>query len=109
MTPEITRAKVIAMRDAIMQALRSAIDEVNETRPRNARISTDPDTPLIGVEGGLDSLGLVNFAVTAEEALDRELGNTLQLSSLIGVSVAESPFRTLASLADYIAANLEAS
>lgn len=97
------------MRDAIMQALRSAIDEVNETRPRNARISTDPDTPLIGVEGGLDSLGLVNFAVTAEEALDRELGNTLQLSSLIGVSVAESPFRTLASLADYIAANLEAS
>ena len=97
------------MRDAIMQALRSAIDEVNETRPRNARISTDPDTPLIGVEGGLDSLGLVNFAVTAEEALDRELGNTLQLSSLIGVSVAESPSRTLASLADYIAANLEAS
>ncbi|HLT36587.1 MAG TPA: hypothetical protein VK034_09880 [Enhygromyxa sp.] len=97
------------MRDAILQALQSALEEVNETRPRNARISTSPDTPLIGVEGGLDSLGLVNFAVTAEEQLEDALGSSLQLSSLIGMSVAESPFRTLASLADYIAANLEAS
>jgi acyl carrier protein len=96
------------MREAIMQALQAAIEEVNETRPRNARISTDPNTPLIGVEGGLDSLGLVNFAVTAEEQLDSALGCSLQLSSLIGMSVAESPFRTLASLADYIAANIEA-
>jgi acyl carrier protein len=96
------------MREAIMQALRAAIDEVNETRPRDAKIPSDPDAPLIGVEGGLDSLGLVNFAVTAEEQLDSELGSSLQLSSLIGTSVAESPFRTLATLADYIAANLEA-
>lgn len=90
-----------------MQALRAAIDEVNETRPRDARISTDPDAPLIGVEGGLDSLGLVNFAVTAEEQLDSALGVSLQLSSLIGLSVAESPFRTLASLADHVAAQIE--
>lgn len=96
------------MRDAIMQALQAALDEVNQTRPREARISSDPATPLIGVEGGLDSLGLVNFAVTAEEQLDVALGTSLQLSSLIGMSVAESPFRTLASLADYIAANIEA-
>jgi acyl carrier protein len=95
------------MRDAIMQALQAAIEEVNETRPRNARISTDPNTPLIGVEGGLDSLGLVNFAVTAEEQLDSALGCSLQLSSLIGMSVAESPFRTLASLADYVATHIE--
>ena len=92
-----------------MQALQAAIEEVNETRPRDGKIPTDPDTPLIGVEGGLDSLGLVNFAVTAEEQLESELGSTLQLSALIGTSVAESPFRTLATLADYIAANLEAS
>ncbi len=91
-----------------MQALRAAIDEVNETRPRDAKIPTDPQTPLIGVEGGLDSLGLVNFAVTAEEQLDEKLGTTLQLSTLIGLSVAESPFRTLTILADYIAANIEA-
>lgn len=91
-----------------MQALQAAIEEVNETRPRDARISSDPNTPLIGVEGGLDSLGLVNFAVTAEEQLDSALGCSLQLSSLIGLSVAESPFRTLASLTEYIAANLEA-
>jgi acyl carrier protein len=103
------RAKVCAMREAIMQALQAAIEEVNETRPRDARISSGPDTPLIGVEGGLDSLGLVNFAVTAEEQLDAALGTSLQLSSLIGMSVAESPFRTLATLADYIAANLEAA
>lgn len=90
-----------------MQALQAAIDEVNETRPRDARISSDPNTALIGVEGGLDSLGLVNFAVTAEEQLDGALGCSLQLSSLIGLSVAESPFRTLASLADYVAAHLE--
>lgn len=91
-----------------MQALQAAIEEVNETRPRAGRISTEPNTPLIGVEGGLDSLGLVNFAVTAEEQLDSALGSSLQLSSLIGMSVAESPFRTLACLADYIAAHIEA-
>lgn len=96
------------MREAILQALQAAIEEVNETRPRDARIPSDPDTPLIGSEGGLDSLGLVNFAVTAEEQLDGALGVSLQLSALIGLSVAESPFRTLASLADYIAAQIEA-
>jgi acyl carrier protein len=95
------------MREAIMQALKAAIEEVNETRPRNARLSTDPNTPLIGVEGGLDSLGLVNFAVTAEEELHSALGVSLQLTSLIGMSVAESPFRTLASLADYVATHTE--
>jgi acyl carrier protein len=101
------RAKVGPMREAILQALRAAIDEVNETRPRDAKIPTDPDQPLIGVEGGLDSLGLVNLAVTAEEQLDARLGASLQLSALIGLSVAESPFRTLATLTDYVAAKLE--
>jgi len=97
------------MREAILQALRAAIDEVNETRPRDGKISSEPSTPLIGVEGGLDSLGLVNFAVTAEEQLDAALGKSLPLSSLIGVSVADSPFRTLATLADYIEAELGAA
>lgn len=95
------------MRDAIMKALQAAIEEVNETRPRDGRISSDPSATLLGGEGGLDSLGLVNFAVTAEEYLERELDQSLQLAGLIGVSVAHSPFRSLAVLADYIAEQLE--
>jgi acyl carrier protein len=59
------------------------------------------DTALLGENGLLDSLGLVNLLVDVEQALEDETGAALTISDDRAVSARHSPFRTVGSLADY--------
>jgi acyl carrier protein len=59
------------------------------------------ETALLGDEGLLDSLGLVNLLVDVEQALEDETGAELTIGDDRAVSARHSPFRTVGSLADY--------
>lgn len=59
------------------------------------------DTALLGDDGLLDSLGLVNLLVDVEQALEDETGAALTIGDDRAVSARHSPFRTVGSLADY--------
>ena len=60
-----------------------------------------PDTPLFGEAGLLDSVGLVSLIVAVEQALEDELGMQVGLADERALSQRSSPYRTVASLADY--------
>ena len=59
-------------------------------------------TKLFGGDGVLDSLGLVSFIVTVEEALEDEYGISLILADEKAMSRRTSPFSRISYLVDYI-------
>jgi hypothetical protein len=58
-------------------------------------------TVLLGEDGLLDSLGLVNLLVVVEQTLEEQTGAALTIGDDRAVSARHSPFRTVGSLADY--------
>jgi acyl carrier protein len=64
----------------------------------------DEHTHLFGSQGFLDSLKLVNVVLDAEQQINDSYDLTISLADDRSVSQQRSPFRTVASLADYILA-----
>lgn len=62
-----------------------------------------PDTPLLGHNGVVDSLGLVSLLVAVEQAIADELGGQITLADERAFSRKSSPFRTAGTLAAYAA------
>jgi hypothetical protein len=65
-------------------------------------LSEGEQTKLFGGDGILDSLGLVGFIVTVEEALEDEYGISVILADEKAMSRRTSPFSRISYLIDYI-------
>ena len=67
------------------------------------------DTPLFGSRGMLDSLGVVNLVADVETWVFDEVAQDVTLADERAMSEERSPFRTVASLADYVMIRLSES
>lgn len=76
----LAKGAVMAETNKLQEVIFSVIDELNLQRPADQQITKRSDTVLVG-EGGLDSLGLVNFVVLLEERLDAALNMQISLVS----------------------------
>lgn len=88
--------------NVLTEILYPAVDEAKETIPSAVRLERAPGSRLFG-EGGLDSLGLVRFIVIVEEKVEELTEVQLTLASDKAMSRSSSPFKTLETLAAYIA------
>jgi hypothetical protein len=93
-------------RDRVLQALLSAVDEVNAMLPRGRRLARSPGATLVGDASPLDSLGLVNLIVAAEQKVEEEFGASLPLLDE-AVAAPEGGALTVAGLADRLSRMLE--
>lgn len=93
-------AKIIAI-------IYDAIDEINELLPAEQQAQKSLDAVLVGQAGCLDSFGLVNLIVAVEQRVNDEFGIALTLADERAMSRSRSPFRTVATLRDYIAGLLK--
>jgi len=80
----------------------SVIDELNQLRPTAEHLVKDLETPLSGDSGRLDSAGLINLIVLAEQKTAEELGMPIVLTDDHTMSQVNQVFHTLGTLADYI-------
>jgi acyl carrier protein len=87
----------------IEETVLAAIRNANLARTPDAQLTAAPDAPLFGAGSPLDSLGLVALIIDIEEAF-AAAGVTVALSDDRAMSQRYSPFRTVASLVDYIGA-----
>ena len=87
--------------DDALEAIRSAVAEINLSLPQERQISTDPDATLFGEGGQVDSLGLVNVVMAAEQHISDLSGGDIVLASEAAMSRRRSPYRTLRRLAEY--------
>jgi acyl carrier protein len=91
----------------VIQLIFDAIDEINEQLPEEQQLTKSVDMVLFGESGSLDSLGLVNFIVTIEQALEDHFDICVTLADEKAMSLKNSPFRTVETLGEYICKRLE--
>ena len=93
--------------DRICRVIYSAVDEVNLSLPDGERLEKKADAVLVGQDGRLDSLGLINFVVAAEQKLLEEFHTTVSLTDLV-MTQDQGRYRTLGALCETVAQMLEA-
>ena len=91
-------------RDAVLAALYRAVDEVNQTLALQSQIKKSSDTILLGSDSTTESIALVNLVVEMEFIVAQDFGVELNLGEVRADGDSEHPFRTLGSMAAYIAA-----
>ncbi|NLH47132.1 MAG: hypothetical protein GX444_00865 [Myxococcales bacterium] len=94
------------MSATIRDAVYRAIDDINELRPPEKRIAKTAEASLFSRSGPLDSLGLLNFIVSLEGAIEDLLGVELILSDKKFNINSFNPFATVSSLLDYLKSQL---
>ncbi|MCC6175778.1 MAG: acyl carrier protein [Chloroflexi bacterium] len=90
----MTRASLVSI---VLAALRDQLeaDGTDTSGPLTE------DTPLVGRNSPIDSLGLVGVIVGVEQRLQGEHGASVTLADDRAMSQRHSPFRTVGTLADY--------
>ena len=88
-------------REEVLEVLHEAVQAFNAIHGEK-QLAFALETPLFGSSATLDSLDLVMFLVEVEGRLADRFGMERPLSNDSAMSQQRSPFRTLATLADYI-------
>lgn len=83
------------------------VRDFNGQLPPDQRLVSAPETVLIGDGGVLDSLGLINFLVLAEDALTERLGQRVTLLDEKLMGAEGGPFETIGSLARYVSSRID--
>lgn len=86
----------------ILEIIYTAIDEINLDLPKSHKIEKKPESVLFGRDSFLDSLGLVNLIVAVESGINDEFDLDLTLVNEKAMSLKNSPFKSVQSLADYV-------
>lgn len=90
-------------RELIFEALADHLEQTGSEQP----VPVTTDAVLFGEAAVLDSLGLVNVVVGVEEKLLETYGRDIWLTDERALIQAESPYRTVETLARYIVLLLE--
>ena len=90
------------MNQQLLDIILKATDEVNQELDQKVPIELGAEAPLFGSKGVLDSIALVSLVVAVEEAISDNLGANLTLADEKAMSQKNSPFRSIASLVDYV-------
>jgi hypothetical protein len=90
-------------RSRILKAVLEAVDEVNELLPFDRRIPRNAAATLAGPTGHLDSLGLANLILAAEEKISDALGKSVILTDETNLFEPDGPCASVQHLANHIA------
>jgi acyl carrier protein len=93
----------------IIDIIIDAANEINLSISNKIAVELGADAPLYGKDGVLDSLALVQFIVIIEQSIEDDSGACLTIADERAVSMKNSPFRTIGTLAGYIEKLLEES
>jgi len=88
--------------DVLGDILYPVIDDHNEVHD-DARLAKDPACVLFGEDAVLQSMELVGFVIRVQQHLEERFDRGIELAHEKALSRRNSPFRTIGTLADYIA------
>lgn len=89
-------------RNQIQDAVFAALDDLNQQRGPGEQLAKLPGTRLAGLDGQLDSLGVVNLIVSLEQQLEGLGIPDLNLLDDERLDAGAEQFRTVESLVDYL-------
>lgn len=88
----------------IKDAITAAVIEINQTLSHDRQISTDPDAPLYGPQGVVDSLTLTLLIVAIEQKIEQTLSVSVTLIDYSMGLGEQNPFSSIHALSDHIVA-----
>ena len=88
--------------DNVLKVIYESISDLNLQLPQDRRLEQSANTVLFGAGTRLDSLGLGNFIVIAEQKLEEYFGFRFDLTEDDPFSPSTGHFRTVQSLAAYV-------
>ena len=86
----------------LIKIVYNAIDELNEQSPNEKSLGKALETELFTKNSALDSLGLVNLLIIVEQNIEDEYDVSITIANEKAMSLKNSPFRTIATLVNYI-------
>ncbi len=92
----------MADKEKVEQAIYNAVDNLNLQLATDQKLEKSSETVLIGENGRLDSLGLVNFIVALEQEIEEQFNLSLMLFNESLITSDNSPLSTIGTLAEYI-------
>jgi acyl carrier protein len=92
--------------DKIRQTVFTVLDELNEQLPGDQQLAKTDTTALVGPDGVLDSLGLVNLIALLEQRVESDFNTSVSLIDDDLMSEASTHFADVASLTRYLASVL---
>lgn len=90
----------------ILNTIFKAVDELNKLSPPEAQLSKEASAVLVGEDGVLDSLGLINLIVMVEEKLQSDLNTEIIILDEEALANPEGPYQTIDTLAAWILARI---
>ncbi|EAL5963679.1 hypothetical protein KJK83_000178 [Campylobacter jejuni] len=90
------------IQNLIINSLKNLADELENEELKNPT----QNTKIYGIEGLLDSLALVSFITDLEESLVTKLEIEITLADEKAMSLKNSPFKDVQTLAQYIASQI---
>ena len=95
------------IRDGAIKVIYSALDLINSEKGSEGKLIKSEETTLFGHGANLDSFELVGLVLSVESKIAQELGAVITLADEKAMSQRSSPFRTVATMADYIVQVIE--
>lgn len=95
------------MKSEIVEIILRTAAELQQSDQVVLDSALDESSELFGERGALDSMGLVSLVVAVEQAIEEKYLRTVSLADEKALSMKNSPYRTVGSLAEYVAAQLE--
>jgi acyl carrier protein len=89
-------------RSDVLNLVCATVSEFAAQMPAGAPATVDESTRLFGAKGFLDSLNLVSVVLDVEQQVNDRYDLSISLADDRAVSQERSPFRSVASLTDYI-------
>jgi acyl carrier protein len=94
-------------RSQLVDLIIATVQDFALSNPELEVSNMDEDTRLFGSRGLLDSLGLVSVVLDVEQQINDQLNTSISIADERAMSQSRSPFRSVGSLADYIAMLLQ--
>src|SRR5213079_1531605 len=86
----------------IVAAIYRAVDWINGELPPDRQLIKAPETRLLGSQSVIDSMHFVSLIITIEREVEDAFSVAVTLVDERALSMKESPFRSIRSLANYI-------
>jgi len=94
------------MKEKLIEMIMEVAEELNAEQEIELGQELQVDTPLFGEGGLLDSMGLVSLIIAVEQAIEERMDAQVSLADEKALSQANSPYRSIGSLAEYAANEL---
>lgn len=93
---------VLNDKDRILTIILEVVKEIGEDSENDQLMNATSDTLLYGNEGSLDSMSLVYLVSNMEKRVKEEFGKNIVIVNKRAMSVKNSPFKDVKTLADFI-------